>query len=58
MGTLSRKRRIVWAFAGGHLGRAAVRWWEGNVAIGPGGTIYPSNTGGAAYAINPDGMLR
>jgi outer membrane protein assembly factor BamB len=57
---LSRKRRIVWAFrptlppAGGQQ----VSWWEGNVAIGPGGTVYAGNTGGAAYAINPDGTLR
>ena len=57
---LSRKRRIVWSFrptlppAGGQQ----VSWWEGNVAIGPGGTIYAGNTGGAAYAINPDGTLR
>ncbi|HEY7267138.1 MAG TPA: PQQ-binding-like beta-propeller repeat protein [Solirubrobacterales bacterium] len=57
---LSRKRRVVWAFrptlppAGGQQ----VSWWEGNVAIGPGGTVYAGNTGGAAYAINPDGTLR
>lgn len=57
---LSRKRRIVWSFtptlppAGGQQ----VSWWEGNVAIGPGGTIYAGNTGGAAYALNPDGTLR
>jgi outer membrane protein assembly factor BamB len=57
---LSRKRRIVWAFrptlppAGGQQ----VSWWEGNVAIGPGGTIYAGNTGGAAYALNPNGSLR
>jgi outer membrane protein assembly factor BamB len=57
---LSRKRRIVWSFtptlppAGGQQ----VSWWEGNVAIGPAGTIYAGNTGGAAYAINPDGSLR
>jgi outer membrane protein assembly factor BamB len=57
---LARKQRIVWAFrptlppAGGQQ----VSWWEGNVAIGPGGTIYAGNTGGAAYAINPGGTLR
>ena len=57
---LSRKRRIVWAFAPTlpPVGGQQVSWWEGNVAIGPGGTIYAGNTGGAAYAINPDGTLR
>ena len=57
---LPRKRRIVWTFeptlppAGGQQ----VSWWEGNPAIGAGGTIYVGNTGGAAYAINPDGTQR
>jgi outer membrane protein assembly factor BamB len=57
---LTRKQRVVWTFsptlppAGGQQ----VSWWEGNVAIGPGGTIYAGNTGGAAYAINPDGTQR
>ena len=57
---LSRKQRIVWAFAPTlpPVGGQQVSWWEGNVAIGPGGTIYAGNTGGAAYAINPDGTLR
>ncbi|HSD23915.1 MAG TPA: PQQ-binding-like beta-propeller repeat protein [Solirubrobacterales bacterium] len=57
---LSRKRRIVWSFSPTLLpaGGQEVSWWEGNVAIGPGGTIYAGNTGGAAYAINPDGTLR
>jgi outer membrane protein assembly factor BamB len=57
---LPRGRRIVWRFeptlppSGGQQ----VSWWEGNPAIGPGGTIYDGNTGGAAYAINPDGTQR
>jgi outer membrane protein assembly factor BamB len=57
---LPRQRRIAWTFeptlppAGGQQ----VSWWEGNPAIGPGGTIYVGNTGGAAYAINPDGTQR
>jgi outer membrane protein assembly factor BamB len=57
---LPRRRRIVWAFAPTlpPVGGQVVSWWEGNVAIGPGGTIYAGNTGGAAYAINPDGTLR
>ena len=57
---LSRKRRIIWKFAPTlpPAGGQQVSWWEGNVAIGPGGTVYAGNTGGAAYAINPDGTLR
>jgi outer membrane protein assembly factor BamB len=57
---LPRGRRIAWTF-GPTLppsGGQQVSWWEGNPAIGPGGTIYDGNTGGAAYAINPDGTQR
>ena len=36
----------------------AVNWWEGNVTMGPGGVLYAGNTGGAEYAINPDGRER
>lgn len=32
-----------------------VNWWEGNVAVGPGGNLYAGNTGGTAYAISPAG---
>jgi outer membrane protein assembly factor BamB len=31
-----------------------VDWWEGNVAVGPGGNLYAGNTGGTAYALRPD----
>jgi len=57
---LPRKRRIVWRFAPTlpPVGGQEVSWWEGNPAIGPGGTVYVGNTGGAAYAINPDGTQR
>ncbi len=57
---LRRKRRIIWRFAPTlpPAGGQQVSWWEGNVAIGPGGTVYAGNTGGAAYAINQDGTLR
>ncbi len=54
---LSRKQRIVWRFRtekppqGGQI----VNWWEGNVVIGPGGTLYAGNTGGGMYAIDPTG---
>ena len=54
------RRRVAWAFAPTlpPAGGQQVSWWEGNVAIGPGGTIYAGNTGGGAYAINPDGTQR
>jgi outer membrane protein assembly factor BamB len=57
---LLRKRRIAWTFEPTlpPVGGQEVSWWEGNPAIGPGGTIYVGNTGGAAYAINPDGTQR
>jgi outer membrane protein assembly factor BamB len=50
--------RILWRF------KASVRpvlgqqvdWWEGNVAVGPGGVLYAGNTGGTAYAIRPNGI--
>jgi outer membrane protein assembly factor BamB len=32
-----------------------VNWWEGNVAIGPGGNLFAGNTGGTAYAVSPAG---
>lgn len=57
---LKRTRRIVWRFkarrppAEGQL----VNWWEGNVTMGPGGTLYAGNTGGPEYAINPNGRQR
>jgi outer membrane protein assembly factor BamB len=57
---LGRRKRTVWRFratrepAQGQL----VNWWEGNVTMGPGGVLYAGNTGGAEYAINPNGRLR
>jgi outer membrane protein assembly factor BamB len=57
---LGRPRRIAWTFeptrppGQGQI----VNWWEGNVVIGPGGTLYAGNTGGGLYAIDPDGTLR
>ena len=35
-----------------------VDWWEGNVTMGPRGVLYAGNTGGAEYALNPNGRLR
>jgi outer membrane protein assembly factor BamB len=54
---LPRKRRILWTFRPTlpPVPGQTVSWWEGNVAIGPGGTLYAGNTGGAAYAITPGG---
>jgi outer membrane protein assembly factor BamB len=57
---LSRAQRTLWRYrasrpiAQGQL----VNWWEGNVTMGPGGVLYAGNTGGAEYAINPDGRER
>jgi outer membrane protein assembly factor BamB len=33
-------------------------WFEGNVAIGPDGTLYAGNTNFNYYAVNPDGTQR
>jgi outer membrane protein assembly factor BamB len=55
-----RGRRIIWAFkatlkpATGQL----VNWWEGNAVTGQRGVVYAGNTGGGAYAINPNGKQR
>ena len=52
--------KVLWRFkatrkpAQGQL----VDWWEGNVTMGPGGILYAGNTGGAEYALNPNGRLR
>ncbi|HEY2636369.1 MAG TPA: PQQ-binding-like beta-propeller repeat protein, partial [Solirubrobacteraceae bacterium] len=53
----TRDHRVLWTFrptlppAGGQT----VRWWEGNVAVGPNGDLYAGNTGGAAYRIDRRG---
>ncbi len=55
-----RSGRVLWRYratrkpAQGQL----VNWWEGNVTMGPGGVLYAGNTGGAEYALNPNGRLR
>ncbi len=57
---IPRDRRVLWTFtpqrppAQGQL----VNWWEGNVVVGPDGTLYAGNTGGGLYALNPDGTQR
>jgi outer membrane protein assembly factor BamB len=56
----TRDAKVLWRFkatrkpAQGQL----VDWWEGNVTMGPGGVLYAGNTGGAEYALNPNGRLR
>lgn len=53
-------QRTVWTFSptlptvDGQL----VNWWEGSPNIGPDGVIYQGNTGGGAYAVNPDGSQK
>ncbi len=57
---IARKRRVLWRFTPpqppgqGQL----VNWWEGNVVLGPDGTLYAGNTGGGVYALNPDGTQK
>ncbi|MFN8112751.1 MAG: PQQ-binding-like beta-propeller repeat protein [Solirubrobacterales bacterium] len=55
---LTRKQRIVWRFKTEKppVGGQIVNWWEGNVVIGPDGTLYAGNTGGGLYAISPEGQ--
>ncbi len=52
--------RILWKFRATvpPVKAQRVDWWEGNVAVGPGGNLYAGNTGGTAYALSPDGRLR
>ncbi len=49
--------RILWRFRASvpPVKGQQVDWWEGPVAVGPGGVLYAGNTGGTAYAIKPDG---
>ncbi|MGA2013705.1 MAG: PQQ-binding-like beta-propeller repeat protein, partial [Solirubrobacteraceae bacterium] len=52
--------RILWRFRASvaPVSGQRVDWWEGNIAVGPGGDLYAGNTGGTAYAIDPDGAPR
>jgi outer membrane protein assembly factor BamB len=49
--------RILWTFRPTVLPVKGQRvsWWEGNVAVGPGGNLYAGNTGGTAYAVRRNG---
>ncbi|MBV9916890.1 MAG: PQQ-binding-like beta-propeller repeat protein, partial [Solirubrobacterales bacterium] len=51
--------RILWKFRPtvAPVKGQQVNWWEGPVAIGPGGNIYAGNTGGTAYGLTPRGRL-
>jgi outer membrane protein assembly factor BamB len=57
---LPRGRRVVWTYRATERCTTGqvVNWWEGNVELGVDGTVYAGNTGGCAYALNPDGTLR
>jgi outer membrane protein assembly factor BamB len=51
--------RLVWKFEAEALPEISFnRWFEGNVAIGPEGTLYAGNTNFMYYAVNPDGTLK
>jgi outer membrane protein assembly factor BamB len=47
--------RILWRFRATvpPVKGQRVDWWEGNVAVGPGGNLFAGNTGGTAYALSP-----
>ncbi len=53
------KDRLQWAFeAQMRPGISFNRWFEGNVAMGPDGTLYAGNTNFNYYAVNPDGTQK
>jgi outer membrane protein assembly factor BamB len=56
----TKDAHVLWRFKarGAPATGQLVNWWEGNVTMGPGGVLYAGNTGGAEYAINPNGRLR
>ncbi|HQR80145.1 MAG TPA: PQQ-binding-like beta-propeller repeat protein [Actinomycetota bacterium] len=54
-------QRTVWTFKPTLPpveGAQLVSWWEGSPNVGPDGVIYQGNTGGGAYAVNPDGSQK
>ncbi len=52
-------QRLLWKYqAALRPGVSYNRWFEGNVAIGPDGTLYAGNTNFNYYAIHPDGTLK
>jgi outer membrane protein assembly factor BamB len=53
-----RDGSVVWRFDARISPRMSYNnWFEGNVAIGPDGTIYAGNTNFNYYAVTPDGEL-
>jgi outer membrane protein assembly factor BamB len=55
----NRADRLTWKFEAEVRPEFSFnRWFEGNVAIGPDGTLYAGNTNFMYYAINPDGSLK
>lgn len=51
--------RLLWKYqAELRPGISFNRWFEGNVAVGPDGTLYAGNTNFNYYAINPSGTLK
>jgi outer membrane protein assembly factor BamB len=51
--------RLLWKYeAELRPGISFNRWFEGNVAVGPDGTLYAGNTNFNYYAIHPDGSLK
>ncbi len=56
---LELEKRKVWEFeAQLRKGISYNRWFEGNVAVGPDGTLYAGNTNFMYYAVSPDGSLK
>jgi outer membrane protein assembly factor BamB len=50
---------VIWTVDARLAPRAGYNnWWEGNVALGPKGTIYAGNTNFNYYAIDPGGTLK
>ncbi|MDR3574495.1 MAG: PQQ-binding-like beta-propeller repeat protein [Anaerolineaceae bacterium] len=51
--------RLIWKYqAQLRPGISFNRWFEGNVAVGPDGTLYAGNTNFNYYAITPTGQLK
>lgn len=56
---LPAAQRLVWRYKAPKSLTAGqtVAWWEGNVELAPGGNLLAGNTGGAAFALHPNGKL-
>lgn len=54
------KDRILWKFAASSVQAPGYDcdWWEGNVVLGPDGSIYAGNSNFNFYALNADGQLK